>query len=73
MIRHITRYAGPEGNYPPGFVHELADGVARALIIGGYAESMEPEPTTVEPHPAPTDAAPAPKPAPRPHPKSRRR
>ena len=72
MIKHITRYAGPEGNYPPGFVHELADGVAKALILGGYAESMEPEPAADGQHTATTDAILAPKPAPRPRPKPRR-
>ena len=40
-IKLITRIAGPEGNYPPGFVIEMADKIAQALINNGYAISLE--------------------------------
>ena len=37
----ITLAAGPDGTFPPGFVREVSDAEAAALIAGGYASAVE--------------------------------
>lgn len=37
IVKLINRMAGPEGNYPPGFLLETGKDTATALIKGGYA------------------------------------
>jgi hypothetical protein len=39
-IRLKTLMAGPDGVFPPGSVIEVSPEEARALIAGGYAESV---------------------------------
>lgn len=41
IIRHVTRYAGPDGNYEPGFVRELESRAAVELINGGFALCLD--------------------------------
>ena len=70
-IQHLTRYAGPDGNYPPGFVREAADAAAIALINGGYAICLdEPKIIQAEAEPQQSEPLPEAKPAPKPKPKT---
>ena len=36
--------AGPEGNFPPNTILDLPEEEATALVDGGFAENLEPEP-----------------------------
>lgn len=49
-IRLKNIVAGPLGTFSPG-IHELPDGFARDLIIGGYAEAIEEPKQVIEPSP----------------------
>ena len=43
-VKLLKRMAGPDGNWPPGAVVELAnEAFARLLVAGGFAEAV-PEP-----------------------------
>lgn len=41
IIKHLTRYAGPDGNYAPGYVREMEDKAAIELIDGGFVLCLD--------------------------------
>lgn len=40
-VRMVSLAAGPDGSWPPGSVHDLPEGLARALVAGGYAVAVD--------------------------------
>lgn len=40
-VRMMSLAAGPDGSWPPDSVHDLPDGLARALVAGGYAVAVD--------------------------------
>lgn len=50
VVKLKTRMSGPGGQNPPGSIINVDEKQAKALIDGGYAESLETEPAEkVEP------------------------
>ena len=48
-IKLLNRVAGPDGNYPPGFVITVSELEAKQLIDSGYAVCAEVQPQEKKP------------------------
>lgn len=57
-IKMKSRYAGPSGCHQPGDVVDMEDRQAKNLVQAGFAEAIDPVPSTPEPPASIEDAEP---------------